>query len=143
MFLTAILHHALFWGFSNEHDHAAIKGLYPMVVITSIFLTQLNKKKLVIALSLMVVFNIAQYFFLHNCPIRKGIYSNANYCNEIEKSLKNTTTMDDGICKYPIINTICKLSFMLKNIIYWLVLLKKPNKNLLNLVLANKHALLN
>lgn len=98
MFLTAILHHALFWGFSNEHDHAAIKGLYPMVVITSIFLTQLNKKKLVIALSLMVVFNIAQYFFLHNYPIRKGIYSNANYCNEIGEIIKkNTTTMDDVV----------------------------------------------
>jgi len=97
MLLTALLHHAIFWGFTNEHDHAAIKAIFPLIFIAASFLVTLERKKMMIAISLIVVSNITQYFFLHNFPLRKGIYSNENYCYTIGNIVKKFAYTTDDV----------------------------------------------
>jgi hypothetical protein len=97
MLLTALLHHAIFWGFTNEHDHAAIKAMFPLIFIAASFLVALERKKMMIAVSLIVALNITQYFFLHNYPLRKGIYSNENYCYTVGNIVKKFAYTTDDV----------------------------------------------
>jgi hypothetical protein len=95
--ITGILHHLAFWGFSTEHDHAAVKMLFPIAFIAATLLADLPTNKLNTALSIVIIVNIAQYFLLHNYPLRKGIYSNDNYCYEVGNNIKQISTDKDEI----------------------------------------------
>jgi hypothetical protein len=92
MAVTALLHHIIFWGFSTEHDHAAIKMFYPIVFCVALLVNTLETKKQIIAVALVIVVNISQYFILHNYPIRKGIYTNAMYCLQTGKFIQQNST---------------------------------------------------
>ncbi len=96
--VSGILHHLVFWGFSTEHDHAAIKMLFPFVFIAATALEYLPSKKILFAVVLITVVNVAQYFLLHNYPLRKGIYLNENYCVNTGNLLRNVSTANDEMC---------------------------------------------
>lgn len=96
--LSGILHHLVFWGFSTEHDHAAIKMLFPFVFIAATALEYLPVKKIIIAVTIITTVNIAQYFLLHNYPLRKGIYLNENYCVHAGTLLKSVPSANDEMC---------------------------------------------
>lgn len=97
MLATSFLHHAIFWGFTNEHDHSAIKSILPITFLAANFLVTLNKNKIAPSICIVLLLNIAQYFVLHNYPIRKGIYANSNYCKEIGENIKNLTNKNDDV----------------------------------------------
>ncbi len=97
MLLTALLHHAIFWGFTNEHDHAAIKSIFPILFIGATVLSKFERKRMMITVSVVILLNIAQYFLLHNYPIRKGIYSNPNYCFKVGTTIQQITTVTDDV----------------------------------------------
>lgn len=88
MMITGILHHIVFWGFSNEHDHAAIKLFFPIVFSASLVLQQINKKQLIIVTSMIISLNIFQYFLLHNYTWRKGMYENEKFCLMVGEKIK-------------------------------------------------------
>lgn len=94
---TGILHHVVFWGFSTEHDHAAVKMLFPVIFISATFIADLDLKKMITVLSVLVLINIVQYFLLHNYPLRKGIYANENYCYEVGNIIKQVSNDKDEI----------------------------------------------
>lgn len=96
--ITGILHHLVFWGFSTEHDHAAIKMLFPFVFIAATAFEYLPAKKTIIAVVIITTVNIAQYFLLHNYPLRKGIYLDENYCINTGNHLKNVASANDEMC---------------------------------------------
>lgn len=92
MAITALLHHIVFWGFSTEHDHASIKMFYPIIFGVALLVSELEIKKQIIAIVLVLLVNINQYFILHNYPIRNGIYANAEYCLQTGKFIKQNST---------------------------------------------------
>ncbi len=96
--VSGLLHHLVFWGFSTEHDHAAIKMLFPFVFIAATGLEHLPIRKIMIAIAIITTVNIAQYFLLHNYPLRKGIYADDNYCMNKGMQLQKVISANDEMC---------------------------------------------
>lgn len=97
MLCTSFLHHLIFWGFTNEHDHAAIKSIFPFTFIAISYLVTQKKNKLIVTVNIILLLNVVQYFILHNYPIRKGIYANPNYCKQIGENIKKFTNSTDDV----------------------------------------------
>jgi hypothetical protein len=79
MIITAILHHIVFWGFSSEHDYAALKMAFPVVFITATFIAGKKIKGMMIPVASIILFAIIQYFILHHYSYRKGMYEDENF----------------------------------------------------------------
>jgi hypothetical protein len=79
MIITAILHHIVFFGFSSEHDYAALKMAFPIAFAAAVFISEKKKRAAIISSSMIVLFSIIQYFFLHNYSYRKGMYEDESF----------------------------------------------------------------
>jgi hypothetical protein len=79
MIITAILHHIVFWGFSSEHDYAALKMAFPLAFFAATFINQMKKRTAMLSLAVILLFSIAQYFLLHNYSYRKGMYADDHF----------------------------------------------------------------
>jgi hypothetical protein len=74
MIITAILHHLVLWGFSSEHDYAALKMAFPLAFLTALLISGMKKKNAIVSATMIIFFAIIQYLLLHNYPYRKGMY---------------------------------------------------------------------
>jgi|GEM_PF-5707720 len=89
---AAFLHHFVFWGFSSEHDHAALKMMFPIAFMAAIFIAALKKNRQLVATLIVLLVNIGLYFFLHNYNYRKGIYRIPRYCSFLGETIKSIST---------------------------------------------------
>ena len=87
MIITAVFHHIVFFGFSSEHDYAALKMAFPIVFIAAIFITGM-KKNIALVVTPVIFFGVAQYFFLHNYPYRKGMYEDEDFFVKAGKEIR-------------------------------------------------------
>jgi hypothetical protein len=79
MIITAILHHLIFWGFSSEHDYAALKMAFPVVFIAAGFVAGMKGAARLIPVLFIMLLAIIQYFILHNYSYRKGMYEDERF----------------------------------------------------------------
>lgn len=79
MIITVVLHHIVFWGFSSEHDYAALKMAFPLGFIAAVYLAGIKKKTAIILTGMIVCLAVTQYFVLHNYPFRKGMYEDEQF----------------------------------------------------------------
>jgi hypothetical protein len=91
MVWTAMLHHLVFWGFSSEHDHAALKMAFPLAFAVATYLAMLKRRQFAILTSIVLV-NLSIFFLLHNYNFRAGMYRNPNYCYELGNIIKRIST---------------------------------------------------
>lgn len=89
MVITAVLHHIVFWGFSSEHDYAALKMAFPIAFTAALLLGEWKNRNAVLSISVIVSFAIAQYFLLHNYSYRRGIYADSNFFYRTGSIIKN------------------------------------------------------
>jgi hypothetical protein len=96
MVATGLLHHLIFWGFSSEHDHAAVKMGFPIAFVAAMFISRLTRTKQVAITISVLILNIGLYFFLHNFNNRGGIYTDPDCCFKLGRSAKaNSPTPDE------------------------------------------------
>ncbi len=92
MVITALLHHIIFWGFSNEHDHAVVKMIFPIALVGALLLVEWKPKLSYSVLVLVVIINITAYFILHNIAIKKNMATYTSFCYSIGKSIQQNST---------------------------------------------------
>lgn len=86
--ITAILHHIVFWGFSSEHDYAALKMCFPLAFAAALLISTMNRRTVVTSISFILTCSISQYFLLHNYSYRKGIYEDEQYFVKAGEAIK-------------------------------------------------------
>jgi hypothetical protein len=92
MVITALLHHIIFWGFSNEHDHAVVKMIFPIAFTAAFLLSNYKPKLSYSILALLVITNVGGYFVLHNTSIIKKNIANNNFCYQAGYAIKSIST---------------------------------------------------
>ncbi len=89
MIITAILHHIVFWGFSSEHDYAALKMSFPLAFAASLLISDLKKRYYSFATIAIIVFAIGQYYLLHNVSYRKGMHADDDFLYKAGTAVKH------------------------------------------------------
>ena len=80
MIVAALLHHLVFWGFSNEHDYSVLIMAFPIAFAVALLLQNLAPRVKIIITGGILLSNIFLYFLLHNLYRKPGIYKNPDFC---------------------------------------------------------------
>lgn len=121
LIVTALLHHFVFWGFSNEHDHAAMKMLLPILIIFVLsFENKLLKTQPSLLLFAIIAFNILQYFFIHNYLVYKRNSTDEAYFKKVASIIafykeKNTIVCCNTNKYYPQVEFYAQNFYVLAN----------------------------
>jgi hypothetical protein len=95
---VCLLHHVIFWGFTNIHDYSVIKsGLIISLISTVAFFSIKQKAKRIIVFAVIIIGNTGIYYFINPPGKYAANGQEYSYFKDLGEQIKTIATPDDYI----------------------------------------------
>jgi hypothetical protein len=94
-----LLHHIVFWGFTNIHDYSVVKAGFPIALLASVVLYYISKNRMIITsiLLISILCNIGLYYYINRPGNTSANGTPYTYFKTLGEKIKEVSDTDENI----------------------------------------------